>query len=543
MAKNGRIDGNVTRIEPLSGRRGQPTGGMTARSAIAQHRQVTAGMRRALAGVSKSAVVDRLTQRQASEPMTADQVVERNLRVLVARSRQAAQDNDYGRSYLRQVRRNIIGPRGVGLQVQARDPNGRLDKAANDAIEAAWGKWGRRQNCSVTGRQSFHAIELAVVSSAARDGEFFVRVVYGRNAGPWGFALQVIDPMRVPVHVSQDGRAGGGFIRNGIEYNAFGRALAYLVAVGDREPYDLTVSGGQYVRIPADQMIHGFVEDMTGQKRGLPWMATALWRLNMVEGFEDAALVNARASAAKGGFFEWDEGTGPELDAEDLEDEDPLYIEAEPGTYQELTPGLRFKANNPAYPSGEFQIFLKAMLRGAASGLGVAYNNFANDLEGVNFSSIRSGTLEERDYWQEMQEWVIEGFHAQVYDLWLSHALLAGKIITANGSTLPPAKRDKFSLVHWQGRRWPWIDPVKDVQASLSARDGLLISTGQIIREQGRDPDNVYREIAQDLEAMREAGIPNSVIDGFFQKKTGAALAPENEGSQENGSQADENDR
>ena len=32
----------------------------------------------------------------------------------------------------------------------------------------------------------------------------------------------------------------------------------------------------------------------------------------------------------------------------------------------------------------------------------------ANDLEGVNFSSIRSGTLEERDKWAADQQWFIE---------------------------------------------------------------------------------------------------------------------------------------
>ncbi|SES66101.1 phage portal protein, lambda family [Paracoccus homiensis] len=484
------------------------------------------GLRRAFSGVMKSAVTDRLTRRQARDPMPADEVIDRNWRVLVARSREMTGENDYGRGYLRLVRQNVVGSTGVRLQAQVRDTNRQSDTGANDAIEAAWARWGKRGNCSMDGRRSFHRLEMAVIQSCARDGEFFGRIHTGRHAGPWGFAVQVIDPLRVPIEVREDYLPGGGFIRHGIEFDAYGRPLFYLVRVGDREPADRVIGGRRLARIPADQMIHVFVEDIEGQKRGLPWTATALWRLQMTAGFEDAALVNARAGAAKGGYLEWEEGYGPEIDSEDLVDEDPLYFDAEAGVVQELTPGLRYKDANPTYPSGEFSTFLKAMLRGAASGLGVAYNNFAGDLEGVNFSSIRQGTLEEREYWKELQEWLIESFHQQVYERWLPWSLLSGRVTLENGQPLPAAKLDKFSAATWLPRRWAWIDPVKDVQAQLEARRGGLISTQQLIREAGRDPETVYREIAEDVRQMEAAGVPPEMIQAMFIKNVQAAVKP-----------------
>jgi lambda family phage portal protein len=130
--------------------------------------------------------------------------------------------------------------------------------------------------------------------------------------------------------------------------------------------------GRSYVRIPADEIIHGFLPDMVGQKRGLPWTATALWRLQMLGGFEKAALVNARVAASKGGFFQWREGEGPEK-----EEDEELYMEADPGSFQELPSGVEFKEWNPQYPSNEFGPFHKAMLRGIASGLEVTYVNLA----------------------------------------------------------------------------------------------------------------------------------------------------------------------
>jgi capsid protein len=89
--------------------------------------------------------------------------------------------------------------------------------------------------------------------------------------------------------------------------------------------------------------------------------------------------------------------------------------------------------------------FVKANLRGVASGLGVAYHALANDLEGVSFSSIRSGTLEERDAWMLIQEWFSQSFLDRVHAEWLQSALAFGQIALPNGSTLPITKLDKFS--------------------------------------------------------------------------------------------------
>lgn len=468
-----------------------------------------AGPARVLSRMYDAGQSDRLTVSWGTMPVTADDVVRRNLRPLVARAREQAANNDYARAFLRMCRQNIVGPRGVQLQAQSKDQNGSLDKLANDAIERAFADWGHRANCDVTGRMSWRSIQRAAVLSAARDGEFFIRVVTGRDAGPWGLALQIIDPMRLPVDYDEDGLSGGRFIRHGIEFSRTGRPLAYhFVTTAAAKDSDAYLLGGRgFERVPAENIIHGFLPDMTGQKRGLPWMATALWRMQMLAGFEKAALVAARLGASKGGFFEWEEGHGPEPD----EDEE-IFMEAEPGTFQELPAGVRFREWNPQYPNGEFAPFQKSMLRGIASGLGVAYNNLANDLEGVNFSSIRQGALDEREHWKDLQEWLIEALIEPVFERWLPHAVIGGKI-TVNGSPLRAHQLWKYREVEWQPRRWDWIDPNADVKAAVASKNNLLASPGQIIRDRGRDPNAVWREIARDIQSMRDAGIDDKFIE------------------------------
>ena len=451
---------------------------------------------------------NRLNAGWGATPLTADQVIERNQRALVARSREQAANNDYAKAYLRMCRQNIVGSTGVQLQAQSADEKGKLDTKANQAIEAAWTEWSKKQNCDVTGRRSWRLIQSACVHSAAKDGEFFVRMVWGRDAGPWGFSLQTLDAQRCPVDMNEKNPKGGGFIRHGIRFNKYGRPLSYFFSTTDEREADYRYGEKYYVEIPADEIIHGFLSDMEGQKRGLPWMATGLFRMRQLGAMEEAAIVNARVGANKMGVIEWKDGFGPEMD----EDEE-LIIDSQPGEWTVLPEGAQMKETNPQYPSGEFAPFMKQCLRSMAAGFGVQYNNLATDLEGVNFSSIRQGTLDEREHWKDLQEWLIETLIQPVFEAWLPRALLSSRILVS-GRPLKAERLERYSRISWQGRRWQWIDPRADVDAAVSAKNNGLVSPSTIIREQGRDPQSVWAEAARDVRAMIDA----YVAEGIDQK-------------------------
>lgn len=471
---------------------------------------------------------NRLTAGWSTTPLTADQVIDRNLRALVARSREQAANNDYMKNFLRLCRQNIVGSRGVILQAQAKDENGKLDRVANETLEHWWRTWCRAENCDIRARRSFRQMLRGAITTGAKDGEFMFREIRGKAAGPMGYSLQSIDPQRCPVDYNVERLAGGRFVRHGIEYTREGRAVAFYFMTGDATHTGYTFGGSSLERVPAGEIIHGYLEDIEGQRRGLPWAATSLWRLHMLGGFEKAALTNARLGASKAGFFEWADGYGPEED-EEVEDEE-LVIEAEGGIFQELPAGARFKEFNPQYPSGEFGPFRKAMLQGAGAGMGVAYVSFANDLEGVNFSSIRQGVLDEREHWMDMQEWLIEVLVDRVYRGALEMGLLMGAV--KRGKTqLRPQMRDKYQDVLWQARRWPWVDPSKDVKAEIDSKNNLLTSPSDIIRRRGQDPVSVWRQTADDLKAMRDAmtaaGLPDAVITAVLSASmSGAPVSP-----------------
>lgn len=425
-----------------------------------------------------------------------------DLRALRARSRDLALNNDYARKFLTMVKGNVVGSTGINLQVQALRPDGSIDQYDSTRIERGFTDWSRPGNCDVTGRLSWIDVQNLLVETVARDGECLVRKVYGR--GKYAFQLQLID-VDLLDETFNTNLAGGNKVRMGVEYDPFGAPVAYHLSVADAaDPTLYYVPKGQRVRVPASECKLLFVPQQVGQLRGVPWMHTAMLRMNQLGGFEESAVVAARAGAAKMGFYTKGElATADHAVNGDTDENNNVLNSVEPGQIEELPLGWDFKSHDPQYPHAHYGDFVRACLRGMASGLGVSYTALANDLENVNYSSIRAGVLEEREVWKSLQRWVIEGFCQWVYPDWLLSALSYTNALTP----LPASKFDKFNAALFQGRRWDWVDPEKDANAQITAIDRGLKSYSQVIREMGRDPDDVWRELAADQAAMKELGI------------------------------------
>lgn len=451
------------------------------------------------------AAVNRLTSSWMATNTSIDRELRGDLDRLRARARDLVRNDEYARKFIRMARNNIVGQ---GFVFQARvaevprrgDTVGQQDNAANDAIERALNAWSKRGVCEVTGKLSFADVQRLLICAAARDGEFIVRKVRGASAGnAFGFALQIIDIERLDTRFFRARASSENAIVMGIEINAFGRPVAYHLF--EANPNDPGVPR-QRERVPAEDVIHGFVPDELEQTRGIPWMHAAMRRLNDLKGYREAAVIAARIGASKMGFYTTPDGSAPPADG--LDEKGIPFENAEPGVFGVLPEGVSFQTFDPTYPHEQFDTFNKACLRGIAAGWGVSYNSLANDLEGVNFSSIRSGVIEERDEWMVLQDWFTQAFLEPVFDEWLRLSLLAGAITTSNGSALPAAKKDKFSAHVWQGRRWSWVDPKKDMETAVLAIHYRLKSPQQVAYEMGIEIEDVLDQIAR-FEAMAVA--------------------------------------
>lgn len=459
------------------------------------------GQRRSYA----AAQVNRLTEGWTTTSLSANADIHASLDSLRARSRQLFRDNDYATKFGQLVAANIVGSQGFQFQARVYDPSGAPDTGANNAIEAAWARWsgkvGGQSQCDVTGRASLRDQLRTAILTVARDGEVLIRIVRGSDAGnPVQIALQLLDVDRIDTQLNRPPEQGRGQIRMGVEVNAYGRSVALWLR--NRHPGEMnqaagSLQGSHHTRVLAEDVIHAFVADRPEQFRGVPWMHASMLRINNLSGYEEAAVVAARVGASKMGFFTSEDGDAATLADAEEPSSGELYTDAEAGTFGTLPKGAGFVPFNPDYPHAMFGDFVKTHLRGIASGMGVAYHALANDLEGVSFSSIRSGTLEERDQWMMLQEWFVEAVLEPIFAAWLGSALAFGQILLSNGSALPLAKKDKFGAHIFTGRRWEWVDPLRDIQADIAAVDANLQSPQRVAAKLGRD----YEDLLIELEA------------------------------------------
>ena len=440
-----------------------------------------------------SGVVDRLTASWKHPTQTADEEIKAALETTRNRSRDLANNNEYAKKYLQMLVANVVGPNGFTLVSEVMESRAGPDAPARQVIERHWSTWCRRGSAEITGRLSFTQMQQAVAETWARDGEALLVQITGAKArNPYGYALRLIEVDRLPVFYSRDLK-NGSRVEMGVELDEFNRPVAYWLNMG---ALSSSAAAVKLTRVPAEQVLHIFKPYRAEQVRGMPAMHAVINGMKMLDGYEEAAVVAARVGASKMGFFTTPEGD-PSGVGDDKDDQGNTITEADPGSFFSLPPGVQFQEFNPDYPHANYDSFMKRRLRGIASGLGVTYHGLANDLEGVNYSSIRSGTLEERDAWMVQQNWFADAFLRPVFLEWLRWGLTTGAIAYENGNALPINKYDKFSAHRWQGRRWGWVDPMKDIQAARLAIQTGIASPQMIAAQNAVDVEDVLQAIAQ----------------------------------------------
>jgi hypothetical protein len=462
-----------------------------------------------------AAQVNRLTHGWSVHNSSANADIFRSLDKLRARSRLLAQNDEYVKRWLSMVCTNVVGPAGFRFQARVYNSPGQPDQLGNDAIEAAWQRWSKV--CDVAGRSRLIDLLQINIKAVARDGECLIHLVRGAEAGnPFGLALQLLDVNRLDTQLQRPESPGVNAIRMGIEVNRYNRPLAYWLRIKNPgDVYGGVVAGASlstHERFDAADIIHAFISDDAEQVRGVPWAHAAMMRLNNRGGYEEAAIIAARVGASKMGFFTTPDGQAEVLSTGKIDDgtegdEQPLAMDADAGTFQSLPEGVQFTPFNPEYPTAMFADFIKANLRGTASGLGVAYHALANDLEGVSFSSIRSGTLEERDSWMVIQEWFVGAVMERIHGEFMAAALSFGQITMPNGSALPLAKREKFMAHTFQGRRWEWVEPRADIEADINAINAGLKSPQSVAAKLGLDYEDLLIEIKAAADMRKRLGV------------------------------------
>jgi len=423
--------------------------------------------------------------------LSPDESLRRDLEGLRAASRKAGEDNGYMKRYLGQVQTHIVGETGFKFQSRVKFADGSFDKKTNKIIEAAYKEWSKKGSCEISGKLSRAALEELIVKTVSQDGDVIIRHIYDSN-NKYGYSVQIIESDYLDTTLNTVLK-NGNQIKMSVEQDGFGRPIAYHLLTSHPGDSVWSYNGRKYMRIPADEITLAFPVWRPGQTRGVPWAHAALLDLHHINEYRGSAQVQARRASENMLIYERD----PEQEvSEDYEDEGEVLEERE-GFSSVAPQGYKVRETNFSTSNTALPEFQKANLRSASSAMDVNYNVLGNDAEGVSFSTLRQGVLEDRDHWKRKQRWTIEEVCEDIYSRWLSIALLKGAIKGLSAS-------DKTHLCqpYFQGRRWQWVDPLKDEQAAGEAKKNFNGDPIQMLNDKGLDLDETVESWTRYLDAM-----------------------------------------
>lgn len=459
-----------------------------------------------------------------AKDVTADGALFHNMDRIRARCRDLGRNNDYARAFRRRVKCNVVGPHGLKFQARAKLAGGKnagkLDKTFNTALEDIYRLACKKKNRpTADGRLNMQQVQALWIDSIVVDGEVIIKHHPGTAKNRFRYAVEFIDPARLDW-MKNERLANGNQIKMGVEMDSDGMPVAYWIL--ENHPQDhlfSTVSKFKHQRISAEFITHSYIVEQVGQTRGVSMLASSALRAHLINQFEKAIVIGGIVAARKVGFYkvsqeaaeeygvlgnEIDEETGES--AEDVNDDANLVQEVVPGMFEQLPSYIDgIETFDPQYPPANFEEFEKRMLRGMASGFGDQYHSVANDLEGVNYTSSRTGELSQRDVWRELQGFLSSEFMEPHFERFASIQLLNNEV-AIDGTKLSRLLDSETYL--FVPRGWSWVDPLKEMKAYETALELGLTTRRHIIAESsGKEFEDVIDELAEEEDYMRDHNI------------------------------------
>ena len=394
--------------------------------------------------------------------------------------------------------------------------------------QARFKVWGNdiEHRCDARQRLSFGALAKLAYLTYLRDGEACAEIRDDARGLPNTTNVLLIEPERIstpPGIVHMEGPA----LRNGIRMDANGAALGYHVRSGHPDDPHAGLRATRWDYIPARgptgriKFIHVFSPRRAEQIRGISRLAEAMVPAKMVDRVDRAELAAALKSAIFS-FFIKSPGTTDEVgemlapgsadgdnwldDYLDFRSSKPVQVDG--ADVQHLFPGEDVVQPNRASPNANYPEFVRFVLQKIASSLGISYQQLSQDWSSINYSSARAllneiwrSILEDRHYFTQ-------AFLTPIYAAWLEVEVVLGSIKVPGGPAGFYRNKTAICMAEWIGPGRGHIDPLKEASAANLNTAAGRTSTIQHILEDGKDPDDVWSEIAYEMKAREELGLP-----------------------------------
>lgn len=415
--------------------------------------------------------------------------------LIKARARYLESNSDIAGAAVSGIVRNVVG---TGIKPQARTGKEEL----NRQIEALWAEWTGKDNCDITGQQTFYEMQAMLLRRKIVDGEILIKKVVERR-GKFPIKLQVIksDLLNQSMLYAPKSR---NVIRSGIELNDYLKPLAYWIEKKSPDGYI------QYdpERVSADRIIHLWTKNQPDQIRGMSDLTPIIKRLKDTQDYLDAETVAAKIAACFSVFITQDSmPTAPGRYANIKDQEGKQLQSIRPGMVKYLSPGEKVDTANPSRSMTNAKDFVSLQERLAGAGLGLSYELMSRDFNNSSFSSARQGLLEDRKTFEPVQQFIANHLCMPIYAEWLDMCVTVGLL------KIPDywQHREQYQSVEWMAPGLNWIDPQKEVQADILAIQNGGKTMAQWCAERGYDWREQLEQMALEKATAEAMGLTLSI--------------------------------
>lgn len=419
----------------------------------------------------------------------ANAEVERDLATLRNRSRDLVRNNPLAANGIKILTNAVVGKE---LKPKFFLSSGEPAKQ----IQKRWEEWTSGP-VDYEGIHSMSAIQRLALRSMLESGEVLfgpVSEVRGRNVS---MRIQLWEADYLDTERTEAAPTAGHRIRNGVEFDAQGKRVAYWVYPehpGNQEiPFAADMTSKP---VPVDRMRTMFRVERPGQVRGVPLLAPVMLTLKNLQDYEQTKLIQQKIAACYAAFIFDSDPVGSQSHSEKI----PTTFE--PGMIPILPAGKDIRVATPPQPNGDDR-FIWNHQHNIATGLGVTYEALTGDWSGVNYSSARMGWIENNREIVALRRILIKYFLDSIAEWWLK----------TNNSF-----RSRGVTWNWCEPRRELVDPVKEGAARIADIQGGLLSLSEAIRESGRNPDEVLPELAADMKLAQSLGLTLSTDPANAQK-------------------------
>jgi len=449
------------------------------------NRQITREKLRSYESASHGRRTKMFDQAQSSG---ANMEISQALTTLRDRSRSFVRNNGWAKRAVQAITRNVVGegirPAPVGNKNQIKK------------VKALWKQWAESTECDYFGKNTFYGLQAQIMHGIAEGGDVIVikRRVQPTLNNPIPIKLQLLEGDQLDHYRDYTEYDNGSYCRMGVQFSKSGLLEGYWIF--ETHPTDGTGFYNQVSSefISKDDCIHVYELLRIGQVRGIPMGVSAFIKLGDFSDYEDAQLLRQNIAACYVAFVKGDDT--------DRKEGDDRAEAIEPGAIEYLKSNEEVTFGTPPAAEG-YAEYTKKILQGIAAAYGITYEMLTMDYSNVNFSSGRMAKIDISGNFRALQyNMIVPQLCVPVWNWFMEGAIIAGEM----------TQRIQCGCMDWTAPRVQMLDPTKETAAIILRIQSGQTTLSEVLREDGRDPDDVFAELASDKAKLDALGITLSSI-------------------------------